>query len=194
MSASRRTPWLFLLALPLWLAMVVPGAAQTLTADINGDGISDRIEGGGPGGGVLVQLSGHGPAQRLRAAGTILDLALADIDQDGDSDLVATAAGHRHIRLLVWTNAGGGHLLSRLPVRVPSGATLGRARVRVPVDIPVLDDLSDGPDSVVTLPSLHGGHDAITGEPLPAATDSVPTRPHTFRRAPRGPPAVRLLS
>jgi hypothetical protein len=194
MSVPRRTPWLFLLALPLWLAMVVPGAAQTLTADIDGDGISDRIEAGEPGDGVLVQLSGRGPAQRLRAAGQILDLALADIDQDGDTDLVATTAGHRHIRLLVWTNAGAGHLVSRSPVRIPSGPRLVRARLRVPADIPVLDDLSDRPDSVVTLPSLHGGQGALTGEPLPVAVDSLPTRPHTFRRAPRGPPAVQLLS
>jgi len=194
MPGSRQTPWRFLLVLAAWLAMVVPGAAQALIADINGDGISDRIEAGGAGGGLLVQLSGREPAQRLGVVGQILDLALVDIDRDGDSDLVATAAGRRHIRLLVWTNAGRGRLVTRVPLRRPLAAVPGGARFRVPIDIPVLDDLSDGPDSVVTLPPLQGGHGAVSGEPLSAASDALPSRPHILRRAPRGPPARRLLS
>ena len=87
---------------------------------------------------------------------------LVDIDQDGDSDLVATTAGRRHIRLLVWTNAGRGRLVTRVPLRRPLAAVPGGARFRVPIDIPVLDDLSDGPDSVVTLPPLQGGHGAVS--------------------------------
>jgi len=194
MSAARRTPWLLLLALPLWLGTALSASAQALTADINGDGLSDRIEAGRTAGELLVQLSGRETAQRLHIGGTLLDLAVADVDRDGDSDLVATASGRRHIRLLVWTNAGGGRFVSRQPKPAGGGDRARGARLATAIDVPVLDDLSGDPGWLFALPSLALGHHTSRGEGLPAADEFLPARPRSLRRAPRGPPAVQLLS
>jgi hypothetical protein len=90
-------------------------AAQTLTADINGDGVRDRIEARRAPAELVVRLSNLEPAQHLRFSGSILDIAVTDVDADGNSDLVATTTGRRHVRVFVWTNAGRGKLVTRAP-------------------------------------------------------------------------------
>ena len=115
MRSLRRCLSALLFAIPLWALAPSTAAAQTLTADINGDGVRDRIEARRAPAELVVRLSNREPAQHLRFSGSILDIAVTDVDADGYSDLVATTTGRRHLRLFVWTNAGRGKFVSRLP-------------------------------------------------------------------------------
>ena len=193
MVAPRRTAWLFLLALPVWLAMALPLWGQTLTADVNGDGVSDRIGVARTAGELVVEVSGRGPAQRLRTTGAVLELVVADIDHDGDSDLVAMTAGRRHIRLLVWTNAGDGQFVSRPPTGRAGSSGVRRARVGSATDVPVLDDLAGDSSWLAAQPVLALPPLAARALRLHGDDALLSTRPRNLPRAPRGPPVLPLL-
>ena len=91
-------------------------AAQTLTADINGDGVRDRIETRRAPGGARRPAFESEPAQHLRFSGSILDIVVTDVDADGDSDLVATTTGRPACpRASCGRMPGRGKLVSRCP-------------------------------------------------------------------------------
>ena len=123
MTAPRRPPWILLLALPVWLATALPVSGQTLTADINGDGVSDRIDVGRTAGELLVRLSGAGPAHHFRIPGLAPDGSVAALGHGGESKLLLTSIGRRYVRLLAWVSAG------TLAVRVPAAFVAGRKRL-----------------------------------------------------------------
>ena len=193
MTASRRPPWLLLLALPVWLATALPVSGQTLTADINGDGVSDRIDVSRTAGELLVRLSGRGPAHHLRIPGLASDGAVAGLGKGGDSSLLATRIGRRYVRLLAWFSAGRWRFVSRLPLW-PSGSSWRRhARVATPADIPTLDDFAGDSIWLVTVPALDLRPLAVRASPLHDQDARFSTVPPNLPRAPRGPPDRQLL-
>jgi len=196
MRSLRRCLSGLLFAIPLWALAPSTAAAQTLTADINGDGVRDRIETRRATGELVVRLSNREPAQHLRFSGSILDVAVTDVDSDGYSDLVATTTGRRHLRVFVWTNAGRGKFVSRLP-RPPDPTVchrLGHRRLTSPGrPSPDGDECADAVGLVV-LTSIGLQSRPMISEPLQIADEPLFARTGYSRRSPRGPPSPLLLS
>jgi hypothetical protein len=196
MRSLRRCLGALLFAIPLWALAPSTAAAQTLTVDINGDGVRDRIETRRAPAELVVRLSNLEPAQHLRFSGSILDIVVTDVDADGDADVVATTTGGRHVRVFVWTNAGRGKLVTRAPKPRDSLAChrLGHRRLTSP-GRPFPDgDLcgDDGGFFVLTSIELEGR--PMVSEPLHVADDALVARARYDRRSPRGPPSPLLLS
>ena len=195
MRSLRPSLCALLFAIPLW-GMASAVAAQTLTADVNGDGVRDRIETRRATAELVVRLSNREPAQHLRFSGSILDVAVTDVDSDGYSDLVATTTGRRHLRMFVWTNAGRGKFVSRLP-RPPDPTVchrLGHRRLTSPGrPSPDGDECADAVGLVV-LTSIGLQSRPMISEPLQIADEPLFARTGYSRRSPRGPPSPLLLS
>jgi hypothetical protein len=192
MRAMRRSLCALILALPVWLA--APASAQVLTADVNGDGVRDRIETRRAAAEIVIRLSSLEPAQHLRTAGSILDVAVADIDHDGDSDLIVTTAGRRHVRLVVWTNAGRGKFVARAPRVSRACHRLGHRRLTTPARPCLEDDLCGDASRLLVPTSIDLRGREMASEPLYVADDRRTARPRHNRRSPRGPPSTLRLS
>jgi hypothetical protein len=193
MSFRRAVACAFLLICPVWLALPAAAAAQSVTTDVNADGLPDRIDRGASPTEIVVWLSNGRPHQRLRAAQPILDFAVADVDRDGDSDLVATTFGSLPFEVHVWTNAGHGRFVPRPRDSLPHSG-LAHRRLGLPgsdVEQPVL--WGDGGRSVV-LPASVPTRCPSIAEPLAAADVCVSFRVTQDRPTPRGPPSLSLLS
>src|SRR5947207_9180538 len=97
----------------LFGAMLIPAArADTLHADFDGDGVRDRIDLSAPFTELDVRLSTYRGLQRLSSDDLICDVVVADIDRDGDPDVLAST---RHAGLQIWINTGRGFLATRSP-------------------------------------------------------------------------------
>ena len=104
--AHRRVCTVVLVLAAICVTPVV-ARAQLLSADMNGDGSRDRIEVGRDPAELIVRISNR-RIQRLRAGGPIVRLVLADVDHDGDADLVASTS---RLGLHIWRNRGDGRLV-----------------------------------------------------------------------------------
>lgn len=166
-----------------WPARPIP---QTSAADLNGDGLSDTVTVSH--GRVRVHLSNHAHV-RLGGSRHIVGLAVADIDRDGDRDLVAMSSrGVLHI----WRNDGRGHFSRQSFEPARSQRTTFRSSSGVVVsDHSTADFASEdlpGPPPfiltrLVTLPALiRGGHGV---PPLVDAYRPLLVQPDSSR----GPPA-----
>ena len=92
------------------------------------------------------QSPADGPTAPLASAATLTSIVVADIDRDGDADIVATDGA---LHLFVWINDGTGHLTQQRPAPPGSRATDahgtdigGRAPASdpsAPTDPPVFD-------------------------------------------------------
>jgi hypothetical protein len=85
------------LATPISLALGIDHGASTVVAgDVNGDGLADVVLAANGGVVLLVQRAGGGfePAITLATGTAIQGVALADLDGDGRTDVVATDAGN----------------------------------------------------------------------------------------------------
>ncbi len=105
-------------------AALVPGAAcaDTLRADFDGDGVRDRIDVAAPFRELDVRLSRTRALQRLRADDLILRFVVADIDRDGDPDVLAHT---RRSGLQIWINTGRGLFAAHSSNAQPFGRTGG---------------------------------------------------------------------
>ena len=83
-------------------------------ADLNNDGRSDLLLTGSSGTVILHSLSQGGFDQTSLSSGAGLDLAIADIDQDGDQDLIVIRASDRAVDLHYNSGNGTDYSLTRL--------------------------------------------------------------------------------
>src|SRR5690242_15776283 len=141
-------------------ATFVPTAAsaQVLYADLNGDGIHDRIGPGVHPTEIVVRLSIGHHQRRLHADSPIIRLAVVDFNRDGQPDLVATT--RKPGGLTVWINRGNGRFSRHHAAR------------------PARDRLESGESG--TSPSHPGqqpgdnGDDVASRPPLRSTADVVP--------------------
>jgi hypothetical protein len=93
-----------------------------IAADLNSDGLDDLVLAGSAGTIVMKARSGGGFDTSALSTGAGLDLATADIDQDGDSDIVVVSLGDRAVDLHF--NNGSGDDFSRTRLNEGSVATV----------------------------------------------------------------------
>jgi hypothetical protein len=196
MALLRRSVCALLVALPIWLAAPASAADRLVTADINGDGVRDHVDSGVVPGELVVHLSGAAWIQRLRAAGSILQVIVADVDHDGRSDVVAAASGRRHFRLFIWTNTGNGKLVKRAH-RARDALSCGRFDARPAaknVTTVADDELCGDTCRLIVLSSAGPCTTAFASAPIAGGAAPHAVQPQHRRRSPRGPPASLPLS
>jgi hypothetical protein len=174
-------------------ALLVPNPAQaeSLKADLDGDGIHDRIELRSGSRELDIRLSATRRWQRLHTNDLIVRFTIADVDHDGDSDLVANT---RQFGLRVWINKGRGLFAARSGHFRPHHA---RLVVRHPrpwlrgVQTARLDDstLNDSNRLLVYWSAPARDRLILVGETLIVADASLTDLTYR-RRSPRGPPAL----
>ena len=84
----------------------VGSVSDLLEADVDGDGLSELLVTGSGGTAILRRAAEGGISVTALASGAGRDLAIADLDQDGDQDFVVVLAADRRVELLF--NAGDG--------------------------------------------------------------------------------------
>jgi len=189
----RRLILATLCGLAAWLVPAL-AHADSLRADLDGDGVRDRIEYGQGSRALAIRFSATHRWQRLHSGDLIVTFVVTDVDRDGDPDLVANT---RQSGLLVWINKGRGlfstrskHLRSRHP-----RLALHHPKPRVQaVQIVRLDDstLNDS-NRLLIVDWVPARARLVPVGDTAILTDSALTDFTSRRRPPRGPPA-RLVS
>lgn len=174
-------------------AVVLPTAAgaETLRADLDGDGIHDRIELIGRSGLLTVSLSSTRRSLHLAANDPIVRFVVGDIDRDGDSDVVAET---RHSGLRFWINKGRGRFAAQSQHLRPRAIRAHHPRpIARGVEAPRDDDraLNDANRLLAVLsPPLRDALIAAGALTTPASA-APPDFTHRGTAA-RGPPPLRL--
>ncbi|HVZ22513.1 MAG TPA: VCBS repeat-containing protein [Vicinamibacterales bacterium] len=193
-DVSRVALLLRLLAVTALVALAPAAAsAQVLFADLNGDGIHDRVDAGLRPTDIVVRLS-TSQRRQLHADFPIIRFAAVDFNRDGQLDLVATTSDDGG--LAVWINRGNGRFAQRFAGRHASRLFGDRGRAQVARHYRPSRPNDNGDD--------------VSGRPMPAAaatrvvhefsyvrhvrdTRVVHVRFHTRSVVPRGPPATQLF-
>jgi hypothetical protein len=163
-------------------------AAQVVVADLNGDGVGDRIEAGPSGAELVVRTSHRHRAQRLRLPERVVRVVVGDINRDGRADIIATT---RRAGIFVWLNSGRGRFHSARPV--PAALPYwrhDRSADHAPGSTATEDDVD-----LVSIAVLSTRADVpveSTLSPLLPSRVSLRTR-HARPRVSRGPPHAAVL-
>ena len=191
MADARRCARAALLCAAVSIGLAVASSAQhAIVADLNGDGVPDRVDLGPGSFQILVHTSGRSRPQSLNARDWVVSLAVADVNHDGRPDIVATTS---RLGLRVWVNRGRGkfafarrHTTPTRQVRSRSGA-----KGSTPFDS---DDLSGGThDQTTSLVHLTETSADLAAPAKIGCGDRAPTDDLRIRpRIPRGPPLSRL--
>ena len=181
--------------------LLLPGiaSAQVLFADLNGDGIHDRVDAGVRPTEIIVRLSaGHHRQHRLHTDSPIIRLTAVDFNRDGNIDLVATTVKPGRVMpasLTVWINNGHGRFArhkAAVPARAPfevGGASASRAPHGLEADENA-DDQASRP--LLVAATFVGPHEFSYVRRL-RADRTIEPRFEGRSRIPRGPPAGQLF-
>ena len=167
------------------LLLPVAALAGSIPTDFDGDGVRDRIEVTARPTELAVRLSNGRALQRLKADDLILKFVVADVDRDGDSDVVASTG---RSGLQIWINRGSGRFAALVPRHAPR-----RARHFID-DHTQSGDLSNVWNDTTRTFIAAGAPRGAPLTPLPRACcgdDPVPPKLCYSRRTPRGPPSPR---
>lgn len=172
-------------------ALTIPAAAgaEPLRTDLDGDGLHDRIELGRHPGLLAVRLSGTRHWLHLSTNDLIVRFVVADIDRDGDPDVVAET---QHSGLHFWINKGHGRFASR-SLKVGHRAIRAhhvKPAVRSVQELRVADSALNDPNRLLAvLPSPFVDWMVAAGPIALAASAPLSKFTHR-RRAARGPPSL----
>lgn len=174
-------------------ALLVPGVAHAdcVRADLDGDGVRDRIEVSPGSRELAIRFSTTRRWERLSANDVVLTFVVADVDRDGDPDLVADT---RRAGLQIWINKGRGLFTSRSrPARARHlRVVLHRSRPAVrgiqaaSSDDSVLND----PNTLFIVSSAPARARFVAVCQAPIVAPAPLTKVTYPRRTPRGPPPV----
>ena len=169
------------------LLVPVAARADSVRTDFDGDGIRDRIEVSARSTELAVRLSNGRTLQRLEADDLIFRFVVADVDRDGDPDVVATTG---RSGLQIWINRGSGRFAA---LRVARHAPR-RARHFLDDHTPAGDLGNVWSDATRTFIAAMTPRGAPLASLLRAycGSDPVPSKSYCPRRAPRGPPSLRF--
>ena len=145
LASTLRTVLQFLIAVAV-LLVPTGAAAQLLEADFDGDGIRDQVFRGPHPEDLSVLLSHTFEPQPLQLTHPVLRFTTADIDDDGDRDIVATTAGPG---LDIFVNLGSGRFRAVHAAAVRQWQT--GPRIGAAIAPPDFDNPSDAPASSATL-------------------------------------------
>jgi hypothetical protein len=183
----QRTQYVLTVAFFLAMGLCAPAMAwsERLIADVNGDGLRDTIEFNHQRNDIIVSVVHRAREQHLLARREVVRLVLADVDLDGDSDVVASTM---ESGLHVWTNDGHGRFAPWDTAGFVSGWLMRRVSFQTGSSRRVDDEVwSDGPKlplvqrvqiATVTWAPLMSGH----------VSESPISEFHPDWRVPRGPP------
>ena len=168
----------------LLLLFPTGAAAQISEADFDGDGVCDQVFRGPHPEDLSVRLSNTPQPQRLQLRRPVVRFTTADVDADGDRDIVATTADPG---LDIFLNLGRGRfrVIHAAPVRQwQSGPRIGAASTS-----PESDNASDGPAGSATLrpAAVRGPSPAV---PVRHVVTTFAARPVSRGIDPRGPPSL----
>jgi hypothetical protein len=169
------------------LLLPVAALADSIPTDFDGDGVRDRIEVSARPTELAVRLSNGRALQRLEADDLILRFVVADVDRDGDSDVVASTGGSG---LQIWINRGSGRFAA-LPVPRHKPR---RARHFIDDHTQSRDLGNVWNDTTRTFIAAAAPRGAPLAPLLRAYCGNDPVLPKVCspRRAPRGPPSPRF--
>jgi hypothetical protein len=169
------------------LLLPVAALADSIPTDFDGDGVRDRIEVSARPTELAVSLSKGRAPQRLEADDLILRFVVADVDRDGDPDVVASTG---RSGLQIWINRGSGRFAA---MPVPRHAPR-RTRHFIDDYKPSGDLGNIWNDTTRTFIAAASPRGTLLAPLLRAycGDDPVPPKLCSPRRAPRGPPSPRL--
>jgi hypothetical protein len=164
-------------------------AGQVVLADLNGDGIRDRIEVTAAAGELVVRTSPSSHAQRLRTPGRLERVIVSDINQDGRIDIIATTG---RSGVVVWVNSGRGRFRPSTPVRQPIRNFWPRRNAdNAPLSNAIEKDTDAFVAGLLPPPRPKAVLDVAVRLSVQSAPSSVGRRARP--RVPRGPPLSLLL-
>jgi hypothetical protein len=159
-------------------------AAQIIEADFDGDGIGDQVFRGPQPEDLRVVLSHAPEPQPLQLPHPVVHFTTADIDQDGDRDIVATTAGPG---LDIFLNLGRGRFRAIHAAAVQQWQT--GPRIGAATAPPEFDNASDAPAGSPTLrPAASRGPSPFV--PVRHVVTTFTPRPVSPGIDLRGPPSL----
>jgi len=163
-------------------------AAQSVRADFDGDGVQDDATFSAGVGGVIVHIGRAHALLPLHAAEAVVAMATADIDRDGDLDLIVRLS---RSGIHLWRNADAGRFVRVRHPRHAIQPLLASHHGNLATGDPDADRAATGASSAPSLRSArpHLVHNALARGAIPDRAGTRPLQELTRTQIPRAPPA-----
>jgi hypothetical protein len=188
LSVSLRLLRLLVATAALGACVPATLAAQSVRADFNGDGVQDDATFSADFRGVVVHIGRARAVLPLHASEAVVAIATADIDRDGDLDLIVRLS---RSGIHLWRNADSGRFVKVRHRRHVLPPLLAPGRGNLAGGDPDLDHVATGASSAPSLRSarVHLVHEALARGAIPDRAGTRPLQETARTQIPRAPPA-----